>query len=262
MDPTVESAWIAAAAAIVGVVGTATVGIVGYFIARSTNRDALAQAKKTTDETIAAAHADVARTLESTREGQITDLYSRAIDQLGSAQLHVRIGGIYALGRIARDSEEHRPIAMEVLTAFIRENSQERWPPADRHEEGRWTRPDIQAAVNVVGRLNVGLSLQPIDLYRAVLINANLNDLDLRGAALRGANLTGAYLYDTKLVDADLRDVAFDGVHLHSADLTRRADLTGAKWSSNESAPQGWQLHTGPDGLHRLERQEAVASGS
>ncbi len=116
----VESAWIAAGAAAVGVIGTATVGIVGYFIARSTNREAIAAAKATTDETIASARAEnkstieaadasVHRTLEATHAGQIIQLYSRAIDQLGSEQLHVRIGGIYALERVARDSEKDHP---------------------------------------------------------------------------------------------------------------------------------------------------------
>jgi len=50
----VESAWIAAGAAVVGVVSTATVGIVGYVISRKTNRETIAGAKISTDETVAA----------------------------------------------------------------------------------------------------------------------------------------------------------------------------------------------------------------
>src|SRR3954447_13018885 len=38
------------------------------------------------------------------RAGQITERFTRAIDQLGSTQLDVRLGGIYALERLARDS--------------------------------------------------------------------------------------------------------------------------------------------------------------
>ena len=48
------------------------------------------------------------RQLHTAREGQITERYTRAIDQLGDAQLDVRLGGIYALGadrpRLARRS--------------------------------------------------------------------------------------------------------------------------------------------------------------
>ena len=55
----------------------------------------------------------------------MTDRYTRVIGQLGSDKLDVRIGGIYALERIARDSAIDHPTVMEVLAAFIREHSQE-----------------------------------------------------------------------------------------------------------------------------------------
>jgi hypothetical protein len=38
------------------------------------------------------------------REGQITERFTRAVDQLGSRNADVRIGGIYALERIGRSS--------------------------------------------------------------------------------------------------------------------------------------------------------------
>ena len=61
------------------------------------------------------------RTLELAEQGQVTDRYTKAIDQLGSTQVSVRIGGIYALERIARDSARDHPAIMEVLTEFLRE---------------------------------------------------------------------------------------------------------------------------------------------
>jgi hypothetical protein len=61
------------------------------------------------------------------REGQITDRFTKAIEQLGAVntdgrpKMEVRLGAIYALERIAHDSErDHWPI-MEVLTAYVRE---------------------------------------------------------------------------------------------------------------------------------------------
>lgn len=39
------------------------------------------------------------QTLKLTRQGQVTDRYTKAIDQLGADKLDVRIGGIYALER-------------------------------------------------------------------------------------------------------------------------------------------------------------------
>jgi hypothetical protein len=71
-----------------------------------------------------------ARNFSLARQGQVTDRYTKAIEQLGPDKgLDVRIGGIYALERVARDSAKDQPTVMEVLTAFIREHSREQWPP-------------------------------------------------------------------------------------------------------------------------------------
>src|SRR5688500_4199853 len=43
------------------------------------------------------------RTLELNTEGQITERFTKANDQLGNGSLDVRLGGIYALERIAKD---------------------------------------------------------------------------------------------------------------------------------------------------------------
>ena len=56
-------------------------------------------------------------------EGHITDRFTKAIAQLGDKEMAIRLGGIYALERIAKDSEkDHGPI-MEVLTAYVREKA-------------------------------------------------------------------------------------------------------------------------------------------
>src|SRR4029453_12015946 len=60
------------------------------------------------------------RQLRVSREGQLTDRYTKAVDQLGSDHLDVRVGGIYALERIARDSPPDRATIEEVLTAYLR----------------------------------------------------------------------------------------------------------------------------------------------
>jgi hypothetical protein len=42
---------------------------------------------------------------ELNRQGQITERFTRALEQLGNADsVHVRLGGIYALERLARES--------------------------------------------------------------------------------------------------------------------------------------------------------------
>jgi uncharacterized protein YjbI with pentapeptide repeats len=181
------------------------------------------------------------------REGQVTDRYTKAIEQLGSDKLDVRIGGIYALERVAHDSARDHPTVMEVLAAFVREHSREQWPsPADETDavatERTTTRPDVQAAVTVIGRRHNRHDRQRVNLYRANLtgadlVGAHLANADLAGAVLTGANLTGADLAGANLTGADLASadlVGADltGAYLGSADLTTagltNADLTNA----------------------------------
>jgi hypothetical protein len=59
------------------------------------------------------------RSHQLTEQGQVTDRYTKAIEQLGADNLDVRLGGIYALERIARDSAADHPTVVEVLAAFI-----------------------------------------------------------------------------------------------------------------------------------------------
>jgi len=198
------------------------------------------------------------------REGQVTDRYTKAIEQLGSKELPVRIGGIYALERVARDSRKDHRHVMDVLTSFIRAYSPEQWPedPAVG-EPRRWTRPDVQAALTVIGRRDVSRDVKrdpydrPIDLRGAVLIRANLNRANLRDTSLRDANLTGAYLWQATLAGADLRDANLDGArYLETAAITG-ARLDQMLWPRDIAVPQGWKLDTSTG---RLE-QAGIGSG-
>src|SRR5690242_2899103 len=136
-----------------------------------------------------------ARNFTLSREGQVTDRYTKAIEQLGSKLLDVRIGGIYALERIARDSPRDHPAVMDVLTAFIREHSWEPWPlPRTEEEEDadleEFTRPDIQAALSVVGRRVAKHDIGSMDLTRADLTRAAMTGAHLDGADLTRAAMT------------------------------------------------------------------------
>ncbi len=184
------------------------------------------------------------RTYELTEQGQVTDRYTKAIEQLGSATVDVTIGGIYALERIARDSPRDHPTVMEVLAACIREHSREpslRSAPVVGTPEPV-TRPDIQAAVTVIGRRDAAHDLRQINLRGVYLPLADLYEADLTGADLTGADLTGASLAHADLGPSDLthagltlaRPIPAKLAHanltsadLYEADLTR-ADLTGA----------------------------------
>jgi hypothetical protein len=199
-----------------------------------------------------------ARTYRLARQGQVTDRYTKSIELLGSDKLEVRIGSVFALERIARDSPPDHSTVMEVLAAFAREQSHEPWP---RHPDasGRRTRPDVEAAVTVIGRRNARNDRLPIDISHAELIwaylpDANLERLDfyateLPRAILRGARLAGTTLHHANLADADLTAADLRGADLRDANLTgaqldgaklEGADLTGARLSPHADPPPGW----------------------
>ncbi len=222
-----------------------------------------------------------ARRFALSRDGQVTGRYAKALGQLGCEKLDVRISGIHALERVARDSPADHPAVMEMLAAFIRERSHEQWPPPDPAGQARdrSLRPDVHAALTVVGRRLAERDIGPVDLARADLAGADLGgarltgadlagadlteavlahavlaraDLpaaklvraDLAGADLGGARLTGADLTGADLTGADLTDVDLTGADLTRADLTC-AGLTGALWPTGGPVPAGWERHTG-----------------
>jgi hypothetical protein len=163
-----------------------------------------------------------------TREGQVTDRYTGAIDQLGHKNVDVRLGGIYALARIAKDSPPDRVTVAEVLTAFIRGHAP--WPPrlpgqppADTFPPDKLPllqsrAPDVQAALTVLSRDRRSddqpLDLNGTDLRRAQLVGAHLERTDFSGAHMEGAQLDDAHLERAILVGANLKAVEFYGAHL------------------------------------------------
>lgn len=95
---------------------------------------------------------------DADRERRITDSFTRAVEQLGSDKLETRLGAIYALERIARESlTDHWPI-METLTAFVRERAALPWPDKravealSKGQRGQRPPGDVQAALTVLGR--------------------------------------------------------------------------------------------------------------
>ena len=202
-------------------------------------------------------------TFELTEQGQVTDRYTQAIGQLGSDKLDVRIGGIYALERVARDSARDRLTVIEVLSAFIREHSHEPWPPPDLSGRGtiRSLRPDVQAAVTVLGRREIQFGDRYLDLAGADLAGAEFGSTkipqtDFRTATLVGASFSFADVTSAILVGADLTNANFQYADLRSAILADTnvgnailvntkfdgAHLDGVLWPRTGPVPEGWKL--------------------
>ena len=79
----------------------------------------------------AGALAFTARNIALSRQGRPAGRYATAVEQLDSVELDVRIGGIHALERVAREAPGDHPAVMQMLAAFIREHSRPQWPPSD-----------------------------------------------------------------------------------------------------------------------------------
>src|SRR5215472_8274288 len=60
---------------------------------------------------------------DADRQRRITETFSKAIEQLGSDKVEVRLGGIYSLERISKESPDDYLTVMENLSAFVRERS-------------------------------------------------------------------------------------------------------------------------------------------
>lgn len=180
------------------------------------------------------------KAVQVAERGQQTERFTKAIEQLGATddrgqpRLEVRLGGIYALERLARDSEylDYWTI-VEVLTAYVRRNSSytaeiDADPTSDGYEN---LRIDIQAVMTVLGRRD------KVDKEGGVL---NLSATDLRGADLRHASLQRAILEFSRLDGANLKLANLEETVLSNASLNN-ADLTKARLVGTYLACAGLQ---------------------
>jgi len=163
------------------------------------------------------------------RDGGIADRFGRAIDQLGSAKLEVRLGAIHTLARIDRHSERDDWGIVEVLSAFIREQPAPAPEPATAVR--RALAADVQAALSVLcsrpSRMGKGmeLNLAAAHLEGAVLVDAHLEGAILSRVhleeALLNAHMEGALLDGAHLEDANLNGARLDETYLSRAHMER-----------------------------------------
>ncbi|MCS4277570.1 uncharacterized protein YjbI with pentapeptide repeats [Mycetocola sp. BIGb0189] len=173
------------------------------------------------------------------RDSNFTDRYTEAIAQLGNTDsLAIRIGGVYALERIAFDSSRDRLTIAHVLETFVRELSHVHstvtlQPSRATQRAAESTnkvsaRPgaEIASAILALGRMAsfmntnidfdlVGANLGELRVAGVNLENANLRDADLCGIDLVGANLKGANLGNSNLTRANLANADLRGAYFY-----------------------------------------------
>jgi hypothetical protein len=201
-----------------------------------------------------------ANVLDAT-EQRVTELYSKAVDQLGSPDLSVRLGGIYSLERLAHDHVNHRQTILYMLCACLRMLDKDSLIDGRDSRDGRMDDPrifqlgederEMQAAVvdilrrhrDRIDTAGVFWAARGLDLRGANLGGCNLSGMNLAfGRYMRtqltnanlqhvkfaGANMTGAVLNGSKLVLSDLSSTILRSAQLKGVDLTG-AKLTAAK---------------------------------
>lgn len=187
------------------------------------------------------------------RDANLTSRFTDAVSQLGNEKPAIRVGGVYALERIAMDSDRDRQTILDTLAAYVQDHGK-RKPDAPAPV-------DVVAAASVIGRITqVSAPQHPTDLHQAHFMEANLKganlahaDLsyaDLRAATFEGANLSGidaqrasgwklnlshASLRGANLRGASLGSAVFDYADLSEADFTG-ATLPGASFTGTNLA--------------------------
>ena len=111
--------------------------------------------------------------------------------------------------RIARDSEKDHWQVMEVLTAFVREES----PHSEDKPSTQPITSDIQAILTVVGRRKPKYDLKGLRL--------DLSETHLHGARLTGANLRTASLYNVNFQGAIFQNTILHGTNFHGSSLNQ-----------------------------------------
>jgi hypothetical protein len=143
-----------------------------------------------------------------TRQGQASERFTRAIDQLGSSRVETRIGGIYGLDQIAEQSPENTVPVGEVLLTWLNSRPRPRTPPETPLREHA---PDVQAALSALtGQRYSSIVDARLDLHRLGLRGADLYGAMLSGADLRGADLRGADVRETMVDESTRWPTGFD----------------------------------------------------
>jgi hypothetical protein len=120
------------------------------------------------------------------QEGQITERFTRAIEQLGSDRMEVRLGGIYALERIANDSDKDFWPIMETLTAYVRERAPWNEALAAGGEESSNEKSAVQTKSRPKPATDIQAILTVLGRRKYYYKQGETEPLDLRGTDLRG----------------------------------------------------------------------------
>ncbi|MGW4109439.1 pentapeptide repeat-containing protein [Actinosynnema sp. NPDC004786] len=196
---------------------------------------------------------DQAHQEQDATERRVTELYTKAVEQLGSEKAPVRLGGMYALERLAQNVPDQRQTVVNVLCSYLRMPFQ---PPVapdlvstasaavdalmaapqwDKQATGEQAGPIVDRAENE-GRMQereVRLTAQRIitkhlhpgdDADRPARTFWEDIDLDLAGATLTAFDLGGCHVRVARFSEATFEgDAGFRGTTFGDTAVFQRA---------------------------------------
>jgi uncharacterized protein YjbI with pentapeptide repeats len=174
-----------------------------------------------------------ARTYSLSRESQVTDRFTKAVEQLGHASLGVRLGGLYALSRIARDSPQDAPAVVKVMCQYARAESRRQTALQQVSDSLRQRRNlrrlprSIDPASGIFG-MDIRADISEA-VSEAALLSQKLPPLSLQltGIRLDGAHLGGMIAYEAVLDGCSMRRAVLSGVDLRQSWI-RYSQLQGS----------------------------------
>ena len=176
------------------------------------------------------------RQADTGQQHLLNERYQQGAEMLGSEVLSVRLGGIYALARLAAEHPDQYHLQVtELLCAFVRHPTMAGRRARQPNLLGKpGLREDLQAILTTIGaRHGRQLELEKGASFRLDLRSARLAGAWLEGACLASANLHDADLANSTLLAADLSGARLVRTDLSDVDLTKSdltcASLVGAK---------------------------------
>ncbi len=206
--------------------GTITLSIAVLGVVLTVMRNLLARQQNNTDE-----------------QKLVTEQISRAINQIGAYKqtsdgqkyepnVEVRLGGLYSLQRIMRDSPKDEESIARIFYAYVRENTKR-----DRVEQPKPNSldmdkidqlpEDIEAAINIISQFNKSRLFDgKLNLSHTDFTKYSLKGLDFSNIILESADFRGSDLSDSDFINSDLSNAKLGDVKLY------RANLSGANLSN------------------------------
>lgn len=189
-------------------------------------------------------------------ERRITELYTKAVEQLGSEKAPVRLGGLYALERLAQNNEGQRQTIVAVLCAYLRmpyslpdenlSDDEDGRKENERRVQEREVRITAQTILSEHLRRGVVHSdfkgkyweKVNLDLNHALLVNFSLDRACVSKAVFYGAVFVGRASFDDVdlLEKVDFRDAIFtDVTSFVDASFSKEISFGRARFSKEVS---------------------------